>query len=533
MNKKVEIFVILLLFTLAFYSAVIVGSPIDEPYEMTIGKERLKYLLSFGSYTDFDFYRYEKFYPGLYNTIAIFFTKFFPHKYEIVVWHLTNTIFSIFTIFGISKVASLLFNKQIGKIVFLLCFLNPIFFGHMAINSKDTIIALANVWFVYASIKYLQKQSANKNANYYVLIAGLLLGLGTGVRLQFFATLIPWIFFIFVDIFFLKKITNTNFLKKKLFIDIFKVLLIGYVFAISAWSYTHINILVEPFKLFFEQMNFKGLGVNWILYNGNFFNTLELPASYIFINLLYKTPEFFLLCLIILIFTIILDKNFYSSKFNFFLAKLFLLLSIIIFPILVFIFLPYRVYDGLRLFFYIVPYFNLLGAIAIYYLINNMNLLISKILSLLVSILLIYYVFIFVSLTPYQYTYLNKFIGSKEHASKKFENEYWGVSIKELVKKIPLHLIKSSKDEKIKIAFCGIDHKIVKKELNKLKDFEYEVYDFFSKDYDYSVMTNRSHNTNNQNTPDNVKTCFDLFKGTDLVTVKRNGITLSTIRKKN
>ena len=532
MNKKVEIFVILLLFTLAFYSAVIVGSPIDEPYEMTIGKERLKYLLSFGSYTDFDFFRYEKFYPGLYNTIAIFFTKFFPHKYEIIVWHFSNTIFSIFTIFGISKVASILFNKQVGKIVFLLCFLNPIFFGHMAMNSKDTIIALANVWFVYATIRYLQKQSEHKNSNHYILIAGLLLGLGTGVRLQFIATLIPWIFFIFVDIFFLKKITNINFLKKKLLIDIFKVLLIGYIFAISAWSYTHNNILVEPFKLFFEQMNFKGLGVEWILFNGNFFNTLELPASYVFINLLYKTPEFLLVCLIILIFIFFFDKNFYVSKFNFFLTKLFLLLSIILFPIIVFIFLPYRVYDGLRLFFYIIPYFNLLGAIAIYYLISNMNILISKIMLLFVSILLIYYVFIFVSLTPYQYTYLNKLIGNNEHASKKFENDYWGISIKELVKKFPHNLIKSSKSEKIKISFCGIDHKIVKKELNKLKNFKYEVYDFFSEDYDYVLMTNRSQGANNLNILDNVKTCFDLVKGTDLVSVKRNGIILSTIRKK-
>ena len=31
---------------------------------------------------------------------------------------------------------------------------------------------------------------------------------------------------------------------------------------------------------------------------------------------------------------------------------------------------------------------------------------------------------------------------------------------------------------------------------------------------------------------ENAKTCFEKFKGTDVVTVKRNGLILSTIRKK-
>ena len=122
MSKKVENLIILILFSLTFYSALVIGSPIDEPYEMTIGQERLKYLSTLGSYTDFDYYRYEKFYPCLYNTLAIFVTKFFPQRFEIVIWHSINSICSIFTVFGIFKITSTLFNKQVGKIVFLLCF---------------------------------------------------------------------------------------------------------------------------------------------------------------------------------------------------------------------------------------------------------------------------------------------------------------------------------------------------------------------------------------------------------------------------
>ena len=58
-------------------------------------------------------------------SIAIYFDA---EKYEIEILHLTNNLFAIFTIFGISKISSELFNKKVGRIVFLLCFFNPIFF---------------------------------------------------------------------------------------------------------------------------------------------------------------------------------------------------------------------------------------------------------------------------------------------------------------------------------------------------------------------------------------------------------------------
>ena len=95
MLKKVEISTLIILIIFAFYCALTIGSSWDESYEMTIGKGRLKYLFSFGSYKDYGFYRLEEFYPGFYNTLAIFVTKIFPNKYEIEIWHLTNTTFSI------------------------------------------------------------------------------------------------------------------------------------------------------------------------------------------------------------------------------------------------------------------------------------------------------------------------------------------------------------------------------------------------------------------------------------------------------
>jgi len=83
------------------------------------------------------------------------------------------------------------------KIVFLLCFLNPIFFGHMIMNSKDTIVVFAHVWSTYIFLKYLQNQKKSKR---YVLFAGLTVGLGMGVRFPFLVTLIPLFLFLIIDI---------------------------------------------------------------------------------------------------------------------------------------------------------------------------------------------------------------------------------------------------------------------------------------------------------------------------------------------
>ena len=154
-----------------------------------------------------------------------------------------------------------------------------------------------------------------------------------------------------------------------------------------------------------------------------------------------------------------------------------------------------------------------------------------KLLLGVIGSLFAYYLFIFILLTPYQYTYLNLFIGNFSNAHKKFENDYWAVSIKELVKKIPDETKMVSSKTKIKMAFCGLPHAIVKLELDKLKNLRYEQKYLYDEDVDYIIMTNKVVQAKDDNTLAKVQTCFEKFKGDDLVSVKRNGLILSTIRK--
>ena len=66
------------------------------------------------------------------------------------------------------------------------------------------------------------------------------------------------------------------------------------------------------------------------------------------------------------------------------------------------------------------------------------------------------------------------FSGNFSNAYKKFENDYWAISTKELIKKISLEENSNLKDQKITLAFCGVAHDFSRRELDKINNFKYE-----------------------------------------------------------
>ena len=536
MSKKVEIYALALLIIFAFYCTLNVGISWDDFNHIDIGNRRLKYLLTFGSFDDYSGgYPDQKSHPGFYYTLVVIVTKMFPKEFEIQIIHIINFLFSISATFGISKISKELFNEKVGKIVFLLCFINPIFFGHMAIDKNGVIVAFSNIWATYLIIRYLKNQNINEKRNRYAILGGLTIGLGLSVRIVFLSTLVPIITIFLLDILLLKKFANKNFSFNKFFIDLSKVFIIAYIIMVSCWPETHKNIFILPFQLLIESFEIV-ISISLGLLNGNFYNTIETPMSYLIINLFYKLPEFILLGYLVFIYLILINKKFFNSKFEFFNTKLILILFVLIFPNLLLWFSPYKIYDGLRLFLYLIPYTCIIPALAIYYLIINYKNYISKIMLTSTFCLFVYYLFIFFSLTPYQYTYLNILNGDFSKAHKKFENDFWAISVKELVNKIPNNNNLLNNKE-LKLTFCGAADNNVKHYLKKLKNFQFKQVNWRTEDYDYIIMTNRivipdtGANMGKYNLT-NLKTCFDKFKGLDVITVERNGLVLSTLRKK-
>ena len=180
--------------------------------------------------------------------------------------------------------------------------------------------------------------------------------------------------------------------------------------------------------------------------------------------------------------------------------------------------MPFPVNDGLRLFLWVLPYYCIIPGLTLYYLIENFSFIKPKITLLVLSLFVIYYLFNFLSITPYQYTYLNVLNGKSENRYKKFENDYWATSLGELIKNASFKT-----DKVIKFGTCGLIKDAPKHYLKKRLDLNYIFVPI--KEADYIIMTNRVSRYHG------VINCFDIFKGNDIATVKRNGLILSLIRK--
>jgi len=198
--KKKEWLLVFLLLSFSIYCAIIVGQSWDEAYHLLQGKITLEYLFSLGQIKK-DLVWSERYSPS-YWTIQYLIIQIFTSKYQIEIAHLINLIVSLGTIIGLGKLVKELFNKEIGKITLLILFFYPIFFGHMAFNGKDTILALSHVWITYLILKYIKFQHHNHKINNYIIWIALLAGLSTGVQIVFLGSLLPIILFVFFDIFF-------------------------------------------------------------------------------------------------------------------------------------------------------------------------------------------------------------------------------------------------------------------------------------------------------------------------------------------
>ena len=461
MIKKKQKILFLFLAIFSIYCALSIGQGWDEEHSFLQGKIAINYLLSLGKIEE-DIFRRE-FYSPIYYSVKFLLIQIFPIKFQIEASHLINLIFSLSAIIGIKKISKELFNEKVGKIVFLTLFFYPSFFGHMALNSKDTIIAFCHVWIFFLSIQYIKKQDIKHKANSYINFIAILSALGTGINLFFLGSLIPIFLFLLIDIFFLKKFTCNTFDKRKFLFDIVKGFIIFYFLLVLFWIDTHPNIFVLPFNFFLEWVvGDFWRGYPYILLNGNYFLYGEIPKSYLLINLIYRSPEYFLLSFVIFIPIFLNSSSFYKKKFFLFNYKLLLVASMIIFPFLLVFFTPFSIYDGLRHVLWMLPYFCIIPGLAIYYLIENIDFLIAKMTLSFLSLLIIYFLLNFFLITPYQYTYLNIFNGKIENRYKKFENDYWGATTRELIGKIDL-----DKKSTITFATCGIVQNVAKYYLKK------------------------------------------------------------------
>ena len=162
----------------------------------------------------------------------------------------------------------------------------------------------------------------------------------------------------------------------------------------------------------------------------------------------------------------------------------------------------------------------------------------------------------FISITPYQYAYVNYSYPIYKSSNGKFEHDYWGASYKELVLKIK-EKYSSKRNKKIKIADCGGgDYTLVyylnkylgiKKTYSSVKDLPKATHvimnnrsflDVFENNYVKDLVNDKGNMLLSDldkvfNAPDINQLCFTYkpFAGKDALMVTRKGLPLTIFRE--
>ena len=207
-----------------------------------------------------------------------------------------------------------------------------------------------------------------------------------------------------------------------------------------------------------------------------------------------------------------------KEDFNNFSLKIILLIILLIFPNLILIFIKHPIYDGIRLFLWATPFMIIIPSLTFYCVINEKKMM-FKLIQFILIFLFSFHIVNFIKITPYHYSFLNYFSGDVENRYKKFENDYWSVSLKELI------LSSNLPEKKITFSVCGVNPEVAKDYMRqKYKNIEYTDVNSAT----YVIMTNRTlYSVKNQS----ISNCYDEYDFKNITEVKRNGLVLSAIKK--
>ena len=559
--KKILLILIGLMLTLAWWSSLSIGLSSDEYFHHINGLKRFNFLTSFGEDKNFQF-RNNEFYPGLYDTLSYAISqvfllinkKFYANNIDIVM-HFVNIIFSTLSILGLYLFSKRIFNQNIALISVFLTLLNPFFFGHMGMNSKDVVVFFSLIWFSYYFYLYcIENKKLIKN----LLLASFFLGFGCGVRLTFLVVVFPVVICGLIILYNKYKSDYFN-LIKRIISHIFIVFFITIFFVVLCWPHIFVSIQSDNL-LGFLSIIIKNT-INWNdgpkigILNGEYYEVFNTPKSYFIYFIIYRLPIYFSILLIFSYYLVFFKKIKIRDEVSDFNNKFIIINTIAFFPIILVLILSANVYDNIRLFLFIIPFFCIIASFSINQLFktfkdNTKN-------KIFVSIILILFSFSFyrfIILTPYQYTYVNFAYPSFKKTIDKFEQDYWGTSYKELVKKMKSkYTIKEV--QSFKIADCYGGDSTLLYYLNKNFGVK-RLYNIDERPLraTHIVLTNRSFLDVLNNpllgnlvdekgamqikdmekivrTPGVKTTCFSHYEGEDQVMVTRNGAKFSSIRK--
>ena len=332
-------------------------------------------------------------------------------------------------------------DLRTSLIFIIILIMTPSFSGHSLFNMKDIPYALQFFLFSVYFSEYIQNHLNNnsKNMNFKL---GILMGLLLAVRLNgiFFAFLIILIGAIML-------IINKNFNFNKFFTDMTVVTLIGfgllYLLTPSSW--------VSPID-WIQNAIYQQFFLEWsgsTLTNGEFIIATEMKWYYLFIWFFVKLPIFFHLSVLLYLYVKLkkIKLNILSDISVIFIVSVFLIFAI---------FKP-SVYDGIRQFLFLIPFFVLFATDTFikYFKHKNINLYVFLIPTIL------YFSFTQFGLGAYKYVYFNEFVDIEKVSIEcnnvdgcgNWPTDYWGFSGREVATYLNNNLMEGDIPNKAEFAW--------------------------------------------------------------------------------
>ncbi len=340
--------------------------------------------------------------------------------------HVLNGITGALTILTAGLLARFVAGNIAGILTMLFLFFSPRFLGHSMNNPMDIPFALGYVFTILQIFRFLKRLPVFSNK----IAALIILGIAFTISIRIGGLLLIPYLFVFSGLFLLlnrwpwKIFTSqwNRFVIKGLFVLIF-ISASGYFLSLIPWPYG----LENPFKNPMEALRMMAnIEVSLrVFFNGGIYWSDMLPWFYIPKNILISVPVIILAGFFLLTLLLPLWKNITQPYW------LLILLFATVFPVLFVIYKESNVYGGWRHLIFIYPTMVVMSASAYKMFINMFE---NKFFRIaVVSIILLSLTgpaFHIIRNYPNQYIYFNQLAGGVKNAYKKYETDYYLVSLK-------------------------------------------------------------------------------------------------------
>ncbi len=125
------------------------GVTMDEAPHLGYGAHVLRWYTSGFADTSALTFRANYYYGGGYDLLGAIFRHLAAPLEDVIALHLLGCLVGVFGLLGAWKLARLLGGARAGLLALVLVTLNPVLYGHMFNNPKDTPFAVGYVWSLY------------------------------------------------------------------------------------------------------------------------------------------------------------------------------------------------------------------------------------------------------------------------------------------------------------------------------------------------------------------------------------------------